>query len=576
MATPILGRFTFVLHAHLPYVLNHGRWPHGMDWLNEATAETYIPILNALNALIGEGILPTLSIDLSPVLAEQLADSLFPTEFTSYLDQKIEAATEDLRYFRKTRDDGYAETAEFWLAFYSDTKRSFEDAYGGDLIGAFRRLQDKGALDIMTCGATHGYFPLLSQDGSIQAQVQTAVQTHARHFHRPPAGIWIPECAYRPGYAWIPPVDSVLGQQPIARKGVEDFLSQAHLKYFVIDSAMLKGGQAVGVYLERFQALKRLWDQFEKETRFQPERAEKSPYELYLLQPSHGGEPVAILTRDPKTGMQVWSAEWGYPGDGWYLDFHKKRFPGGHRYWRVTSVKTDLGQKQRYIRKQALERIPEHVRHYTELVRGILSEHRVHTGRPGCITAPYDAELFGHWWFEGTDFLKGVLRALALDPEIRLSNGSAMLQAEKPSTVVTLPEGSWGQGEHHYIWLNNETEWTWKHIYDDEFRMVALAESWQRSNKPEGQSGRAVRQAARELLLLQASDWQFLISTVSAKDYAELRFSEHHKGFTRLCSTADTLLEGGDPGAGEIQFLEDCEERDRLFPDVNPALFIRS
>lgn len=568
-----IGRFTFVLHAHLPYVLNHGRWPHGMDWLNEAAAETYIPILDALNSLLAEGIRPKLSIDISPVLAEQLSDPVFKTEFSLYLKQKIEAAEDDLRYFKKTDDGGYLQTAEFWLDFYSKTRKQFEDAYDGNLISAFRKLQDAETLDIMTCGATHGYFPLLSQDSSIHAQVQTAVRSHRRHFGEDPRGIWVPECAYRPAYAWIPPVDSSLGRSPIPRRGVEDFLSEARLKYFIIDSAMLKGGQAVGVYLERFQALQTLWDRFEKETQFKPESEDKTPYEPYLLQPSHGGEPVAVLTRDPRTGMQVWSAEWGYPGDGWYLDFHKKRFPGGHRYWRVTAAKTDLGLKEMYIRQNAMQRIPEHARHYTELIRSILREYFNQSNRAGGVTAPYDAELFGHWWFEGTDFLKGVLKNLALDPEIQLCTGSEALETGEPSTVITLPEGSWGQGEHHYIWLNQETEWTWKHIYDDELRMKKLAGTWKNGGPKSGLLERFLKQAVRELLLLQASDWQFLISTVSAKDYAELRFSQHHQDFCRIAEAAERIQAGGETGSGVIQFLEACEERDTLFSDADPALY---
>ncbi len=191
------GYFAFVLHSHLPYVISHGRWPHGTDWLCEAAAETYIPLVRVMNELIGEGYRPKLTIGMSPVLCEQLADNSFKEEFIVYLNQKIKAAERDAEEFHKYGQQNMLKTAHLWERFYRLTLEHFNNM-GQDVIYEFRKLQDAGVLEIMTCGATHGYYPLLSRDESLQAQTKMAVKNYQRHFGRPPRGIWLPECAYRP------------------------------------------------------------------------------------------------------------------------------------------------------------------------------------------------------------------------------------------------------------------------------------------------------------------------------------------------------------------------------------------
>jgi len=543
-----------------------------MDWLNEATAETYIPLLNVLYELIDEGYPPKLTIDISPVLAEQLNDPSFHQEFDTYLNQKIEAAQEDQKQFGRYGQTHMQRLARMWEDFYRGIQRDFHERYGRDLVGAFRNLMEGGYLEIATCAATHGYFPLLGLDTNIQAQVKVAIRSHRRLFGRKPRGIWLPECAYRPRYHWAPPVQSPLGTTPYLRKGVDEFLSENDLEYFFVDTALLRGGKAIGVYIDRFEALRRLWKQFEKEIPVRKEEVEKSPYEVYLVSSMpEAKKPVAIFTRDPKTGLQVWSGEWGYPGDGWYLDFHKRHFPGGHRYWRVTSAKSDLADKQEYVPEKAHERYEENASHFVELIKTILSEHHRDWNGPGILVAPYDAELFGHWWFEGTQFLKRVLQRLSRDSQVQLTLASEALDLKKPAEVVSLPEGSWGEGGYHYIWLNEDTIWTWKHIYEDEHRFHQFLN--QTPYRGHSSLEDILKQAARELLLLEASDWQFLISTWSARDYAEMRVTEHHHNFNRLLDIADRFQKTGKMEEGDRQFLEDCQKRDALFPDLELEWF---
>ncbi|MCX6827081.1 MAG: DUF1957 domain-containing protein [candidate division Zixibacteria bacterium] len=570
------GYFAFVLHAHLPYVLAHGRWPHGMDWLSEATAETYLPLINTIDELVTEGHKPKMTIDISPVLCEQLSDDSFKAEFLSYLEQKIKAAQNDCVEFHKYNQPNMLKNARFWEDFYTRTLKHFNQI-GRDIMVQFRRLQDSGYLEIMTCGATHGYFPLLSRDETIQAQVKLAVKNYYKHFGRYPRGIWLPECAYRPRYLWTPPVPIDGKQETSPRKGVDEFLSENGLEFFIVDSALLKGGKSIGIYLDRFEALKRLWGQFEAQYHPRQEDKDKTPREVYLVNSSpEGKRPTAIFARDPETGLLVWSGEHGYPGDGNYIDFHKKRFPGGHRYWAVTSSKSDLADKVEYNRETAVARIGENAGHYAGKIHDILTAYYDTTKRAGILVAPYDAELFGHWWFEGPFFLKDVIKRICLDPEIELSFLSEHLDRVQPTEVISLPEGSWGEGGNHYIWLNQENEWTWKHIYAAEKKMCELARYYE-ANKGtiEPELVDILKQAAREVMLMAASDWQFLISTWSARDYAELRLSEHWAEFKRLAEMADKKIRSESLSAGDWEFYSDSKKRDALFTEIELEWFAR-
>ncbi|UCD64271.1 MAG: DUF1957 domain-containing protein [Candidatus Zixiibacteriota bacterium] len=570
------GYFAFVLHSHLPYVLSHGRWPHGTDWLCEATAETYLPLLEVLEELIAEGLRPKLTVGLSPVLCEQLADNSFKEEFNGYLNQKIAAAEHDAEEFYKYGQDNMLATAHLWERFYRRTLEFFNDI-GQDVLFEFRKMQDDGFLEIMTCGATHGYYPLLSRDESLQAQTKMAVKSYRRHFGRAPRGIWLPECAYRPRYEWTPPVPIGGVQKPYQRKGVDEFVTENGLDFFIIDSALLKGGKSIGVYIDRFEALKLLWGQFEKSYRPRREEVDKTPREVYLVSSSaEGKKPTAIYTRDPETGLLVWSGEHGYPGDGNYVDFHKKRFPGGHRYWAVTSSKADLADKVEYNHQTALARLPENAAHFTGKVREILTGYHEQTGEKGILVAPYDAELFGHWWFEGPLFLKQTLTDILKDDKIELTFLSEDLDRRQPAQIVSIPEGSWGQGNHHYIWLNEHTEWTWKHIYECEAKMCELARWWlENPGRRDAEMESLLKQLAREMMLLSASDWQFLISTWAARDYAELRLSEHYEDFKRLARMAQQKIDGQPVEKGDWQFLHDCHQRDSLFEDIEIEWFAR-
>ncbi|MHA1819264.1 MAG: 1,4-alpha-glucan branching protein domain-containing protein [Promethearchaeota archaeon] len=568
--TEKLGYFNLVLHSHLPWVLGHGVWPHGTSWLNEAAAETYIPLLIELNKLIDEGFHPKLTIDISPILTEMLRNPKFEAEFIGYLDEKIAAAEYDHEDFiKRNYSKDMIRLTDWWVEFYNRIKDHYIHTYKKDIIGEFARLQDLGFLDIITCGATHGYSPLLSRDSSINAQYQIAVNNYKKHFGREPTGVWLPECAYRPGYKWKNPLNE---KEEFDRPGIEHFLDRNNLRYFFIDTALLIGGLSQGVYAARFPLLKQLWKQFATQYKEQPLSFEKSPYECYIVASNSTENPVGFFTRDEKTGIVVWSGEHGYPGSAEYLDFHKKHFPGGLRYWKVTGPKVDLGDKMLYWPEDVPSKLDENAGHFVNLVKDILRDYKAnHDGKKGIIVAPYDTELFGHWWFEGNWWLNRVLRWLEQDPEVELINSREYIIKNPPNKTVQLIEGSWGQGSSHWVWFNDWTTWTWEKIYEIEQKSEDLIVKCGDSKDP----GllRIIKQFLREKLLLESSDWQFLITTWSARDYAENRVALHYENALRLYKMGNDYCEGREISEGNWRFLGILESTDDIFPELDIAAF---
>jgi len=553
-----------VLHAHLPYVLYHGRWPHGMDWLCEATSECYLPLLRAFEQLASEGVDFKVTMNLSPILCEQLAHPSFPGEFKGYLQNKIDAAKEDVAHFEKTGFEHRAKLARMWIEFYEGTLRDFDARWMCDILGAFARLWDAGHIEVLTSAATHGYLPLILNDRCVRAQIRQGRSATQHRLGKTPKGIWLPECAYRPSYEWAPPISGF--GEPTRRAGVEEILSECELTHFIVDSHLLKGGKAIGVYLERFEALRMLYERWAKEQDESKVEQPRKPYAPYFVA-GPSGKGAAAFGRDPTTSLQVWSAKHGYPGDFDYLEFHKKSFPGGLRYWRVTDASGDLASKQEYVPEWADGKIASQAKHFLEVLSGVIEANP----KEPIVVSPYDAELFGHWWFEGPRWIAETFRQMREHGGIKPVTLSEYLERRPPTEAISLPEGSWGEGGHHWIWLNPDTEWTWKEIYSAEKKMVEMADKI-----PEGSrlAERIGNQMGRELLLMESSDWQFLISSWTARDYAEARVSLHHENFSRLAETLQRLMDGAEASPEEIAFLEECELHDGVFPQANFKLWL--
>ena len=562
---PPLGAFTFVLHSHLPYARLAGRWPHGEEWIHEAATETYIPLLQTLYDLKEQGVYFRLTLGITPVLAEQLADADVLNHLDQFLDQKIAAAAYDKSYFEApdTANPNLGTLAKQYQKNFEAIKTAFHNRFNRDIIGAFRRLQDEGLIEIITCAATHAYLPLLSRDSSIVAQLKTGIQSYERLFGRKPKAIWLPECAYRPAY---------ITEDGRTRAGLETFLKQNDLRLFFSETHTITGGQPVGVaagdVIGPYGAIKRRYVIPTSPILQIPERP-ATTFKPYFVSDTIAGEVaqvhsgVAVIGRNNKTGMQVWSADGGYPGDFDYREFHKKAGTSGMQYWRVTGEKIDLGSKDYYHPDWAAFKVEQHAEHFAHMVGDLLRDYHNQTGEFGFIASNYDTELFGHWWYEGVSWLGQVLRHLASIRDIELTTASEFIERHPPKDVLNIPESSWGSGGNHFTWDNIETHWMWQPIHEAELRMETLVA---RFPEPNDDQYLLLNQIARELLLLQSSDWPFLVTTGQAREYAIQRFNQHFDRFNNLIDSLDS-------GAPDRALAETYFELDKLFPEIDYRWF---
>lgn len=560
------GKIGIVLHSHIPYVINYGSWPHGTDWLYEASAETYIPLLIMLKRLAKKGIKAGITISFTPILLEQLTTEEFKSGFIEYLNMKIKYALENEKEFRDKNELHLRSLALMWLDFYKGVLLEFSQCEG-DIVSEFRSLMEEGIIDIITSAATHAYLPLLKRDETVELQIKLGVKVYTNHFGRPPRGMWLPECGYRPSYIWKAPIGNYSESK---RKGLEEILHDNGVEFFFVDKHLIEGGKPIGTYISRFELLRKLWEHFEKSYEFV--EAKRSLYKPYYIVSNQQGKGAICFARDPNTALQVWSSEWGYPGDFRYLEFHKKHFPGGLKYWRVTGPKKlDLALKEPYDPARAREAVKEHAKHFVELVKKILVDYYNETGTVGILTAMYDTELFGHWWFEGILWLEEVIKLIWEDDEIELTTFPEYYKEYPPTEVVTLPEGSWGEGGYHYIWLNDDTKWTWEKIYESEDIFFEVVNKIKTETKPIGKIAmEMLKQFLKEFLLLTASDWQFLISTYSARDYASIRFSNHYKNFKKLHKMITDWIEKEDVEISDVILLKELSEKTVIFDKINP------
>ncbi len=523
------GLLAIVLHAHLPFV-RHPEYPEFLEeeWLFEAISETYLPLLNVLEGCLLDGVRARMTLGLTPPLCEMLADPLLQERYLRHVSRLIDLCEKEVE---RTRNSGAMnETAKMYLKHFSASRDLFENRYRRNLINGFRALQEAGAIEIITCGATHGFLPLMTRTEARRAQIEVGRRNYIKHFGREPRGIWLPECAYD--------------------AGIDSLLKDAGIKFFITDAHAIMFGNP------------------------QPRRGIYAP----VITPAG----AAAFARDVETSEQVWSAEIGYPGDPDYREFYRDlgfdadyeyirpylhgdgvRRNLGIKYYRVTG-KVDLGLKQPYVPQWAAGKATSHAGHFL-MNRQLQVRHLNYAlGRKPMIVSPYDAELFGHWWFEGPQFLNHLFRKIHFDQsEIRLATPMDYLEEYPENQHQQISTSSWGAEGYYRVWINGENEWMYMHQHVAEDRMIELAE---RHPQAEGLLRRALNQAARELLLAESSDWAFIITTATSVQYAKKRFRDHIHRFTRLYEMIKR---------NEIdeQWLGEVESLDTIFQEIDYTVY---
>jgi 1,4-alpha-glucan branching enzyme len=523
------GYLAIILHAHLPFVRHpeHASFLEE-DWLFEAITECYIPLISVLNRILEDNVPCRLTLSISPPLAEMLSDALLQSRYLHYLCQRIELSEKEIQ--RTKNSPHLCPLAEMYLEHFIHSGKLFQDSYQGNLISAFKDLQDQRVLDIITCCATHAYMPFISREEVRRAQVYISQRNYQKHFRQRARGFWLAECGYEPK--------------------IEDLLKEFGVEYFILDSH----GLLVGTPRPRYGV-------------FAP-----------VVTPSG----VLAFARDLESGWQVWNARGGYPGDFYYREFYRDlgfdadydyikpylhqdgiRRNIGIKYHRITGG-DDLGQRAFYDRQQALARVSEHatdfVRNRQQQIEGLYATFK----RKVIVICPYDAELFGHWWFEGPQFLEAVIRKVAAEQNVfRLSTPSDYAEAKHHHHPQEPAASSWGAEGYNRVWLNQDNQWLYRHQHWAERRMVELANRFPDAH---GQLKRMLNQAGRELLLAQSSDWAFMISGQASASYAVKRFRDHICRFTML--QKKILQQDFD-----CDWLQPIEVQDNIFRELDYRAF---
>ncbi|MBN2051590.1 MAG: DUF1957 domain-containing protein [Spirochaetales bacterium] len=522
------GFFGLVLHGHLPYV-RHPEEERSLQehWFFDAISETYLPLLLMLNRLRDEGVPFRITLSLSPTLCTMFLDDLLQTRYVDHLHRLIDLGEKEIR--RNEGNPVLESLARMYRDNYVQNLHEFIDVYRFNILKGYKQLEKEGYLDIITTSATHSFLPLYQAfPESIEAQIQTAVISHGRVLGNDPKGMWIPECGYFPG--------------------MEKYLKAYGIRYFFT--------AAHGILL-----------------------ADRKPrYGVYA--PLECPNGVYTFGWDLPSAQAVWSADKGYPGDFSYRDFYRDigcelpldylgslvfrqeiRVKTGYKYYARTGK---TGEKQPYDIREAERRAQEHAENFIYNRQKQICKVSQLMDRPPYILVPFDAELFGHWWFEGLQWLERVIRMIGAK-----DSGMSMLTPTDylglyPQNQKGVPSfSSWGNKGYAEVWLDSSNDWIYPHIHKAVERMAELVERFPAES---GLKERVLNQAAREVLLSQASDWPFIMKAGPAASYAAERVKEHLYNFNQIY---DNLCRN----TVNTEWLTRLERDHNIFPDIDYRVF---
>jgi len=522
------GFFGLVLHGHLPYV-RHPECEQFLqeNWLFDAISETYLPLLSMMNRLKDDQVNFRITLSLSPTLCTMLDDELLQVRYVDHLHRLIDLGDRELE--RCEGDRELEPLARMYRNRYKQNLHDFTELYRFNILKGYKALEKEGYLEIITTSATHCFLPLYQEfPETVEAQVQTAVISHGRILGKEPEGMWIPECGYYPG--------------------LENYLKAFNIKYFFTAAHGI-------LFADR-----------------------KSKYGVYAPMQCPNG--VCVFGRDVPSSQAVWSAEDGYPGDFSYRDFYRDlgyelpldyikpyihpdgiRVSTGYKYYGRTGKE---GNQSLYDIEEATRKAKEHAENFLYHRQKQICKLSKLMDRPPFIVSPYDVELFGHWWFEGLLWLEELIRMI--------DGGQSGLKMITPGEYLDMyPENqqgrpsfsSWGNKGYAEVWLDSTNDWIYPHVHKAIERMGELVKRFPNEN---GLKERVLNQAAREVLLSQASDWPFIMKSGTTASYATMRVKEHLYNFNQIY---DNLCRN----TVNTEWLTRLERDHNIFPDVDYRIF---
>jgi 1,4-alpha-glucan branching enzyme len=523
------GTIALVLNAHLPFV-RQPDFPRFLEerWFFESLSETYLPLLRLFAALEADRIPWKLTMAISPTLSAMLGDKLLKDRYVQWLLTQIKLAERELE--RTAKDPVFMPLAQLYHDLYRQNLDDFNVLLGGNILGVLDYYYKKGRLDLLTSAASHAFLPVYrSYPEAIAAQIENGVVAFRTTFGRPPSGFWLPQLAWYPG--------------------LEKILGAYGLQYTIVTtrSAMLgKPTPSTGSYA-----------------------------------PLSCPNGFTTFIRDVAATEAVWSESEGYPADPAYRDFYRDigfdlpidyigpyvdqnqiRTFTGFKYWAITGH-TD--QKIPYDPDLASAKAVEHAENFLYNRTRQARKARALMNRPPLMVAPYDAELFGHWWYEGIQWLEALFRKAHNAADLRLIT-LAEYRKEHGESERSVPEfASWGDGGYAGVWLEKSNDWIYRHTFKMIERMIELAERFPNES---GLRERVLNQAAREVLLAQASDWPFLLRAGKSGSFARKQIEDAATNFCRIYEMLCSNTVG-------TEWLTRLEKRNNIFPAVNYRVFRR-
>ncbi len=509
------GELAIVLHAHLPYVRSARTGSLEEDWFFQALIECYIPLVRTIQeSTFNKEENPKITIGLSPTLLSLLENKDLCHRFSDWTKKRI--------LLLKKVPQEQKKAATHLENFFED-QLIFWESVNHDLIKCFARLWELKVIDLLTCAATHGYLPLLREHPeTVFGQLKTAVREHSRIFGSNPHGIWLPECAYY--------------------EGLDKLMNKAGLKYAVLDGHGILNSEP------------------------------RPRYGLYA--PICTSNGVAFFGRDSESTLPVWSAKDGYPGNPVYREFHrdlgwdmpieelstlniKEPRPLGLKLHKVTGRNVSLNKKYIYDPKDAEQKAKQDSIDYLKGRIKQLDNLKKAMKIGPVLIAPFDAELFGHWWFEGPIFLAEIF-SQSRKLGIKLTRLCDILNKGRQIQLCNPSPSSWGRGGYHDYWLNESNSWVipkWSKA-GKIFVNICTEKSHSYYQK------RLLKQAAIELLLSQASDWSFILRAGTTVEIAKARIDSHLNKFWYLIN----LIEKDNYNENHLISIEN---EDNIFPSIN-------
>jgi len=527
---------SIVLHAHVPWV-RHPDVDHCLeeDWLHSAVLETHLPLLEMLTRLRSEGVPYRLTLNISPTLLAMLGDPVLKRRTLAYLDRTVRLCRDEVE-----RGDisGFKELAKMYEDRFYKFRELYVDEWQSDIIRAICDLRDSGHLELTASAATHGLLPLLMRvPEAVQAQVRAGIRQYVQSFGRMPRGFWLPECAFAPALSQL--------------------LKQEGIDWTIVEEHGLTGAP----------------------------NADKA----FPFIPAETPDGLLVFARDHGGSSEVWSADEGFPGDERYRDFMRdvgleapieylRDYLGDNDQRQFTGLKfyrsavDDEGNSLPYDLDLASKALEDHALRFVSSRGAQLSALESQGIENPNVVCAFDADLFGHWWYEGTEFLERVFRKVAERDDFSLTSPNNYLSQDKEREwpLAAPISSSWGEGGYFETWTSEENNWVYSEIQSRSEQLARFVKIFY-ENKGDytdeaiAHRQRCIQLMTRELLLAQSSDWGFLLKNEPSREYAEKRTREHLDNFDKVWAVT--------PKSSGVDVLNEIEDKNPIFPDLPWNLF---